>query len=63
MGLKYAGFLVTSCPLKKDSKARVMKSRNHRENLLTACYVSKELKFTKEGKEIMILQNKTDEWY
>uniref|UniRef100_A0A0K0G5D0 VWFA domain-containing protein n=1 Tax=Strongyloides venezuelensis TaxID=75913 RepID=A0A0K0G5D0_STRVS len=31
------------------------------DNPLTACHVFKELKFTEEGKEIMILRNKSDE--
>uniref|UniRef100_A0A0K0F7K8 Cation-transporting ATPase n=1 Tax=Strongyloides venezuelensis TaxID=75913 RepID=A0A0K0F7K8_STRVS len=70
-GLTFAGFLVISCPLKKDTKAMVkeIKESCHSvvmitgDNPLTACHVSKELKFTEEGKEIMILQNKSDEWY
>uniref|UniRef100_A0A0N5CIA8 Cation-transporting ATPase n=1 Tax=Strongyloides papillosus TaxID=174720 RepID=A0A0N5CIA8_STREA len=70
-GLTFAGFLVISCPLKKDTKAMVKEIKESCHSVamitgddpLTACHVSKELKFNEEGKEIMILQNKGDEWY
>uniref|UniRef100_A0A0N4ZFJ5 Cation-transporting ATPase n=1 Tax=Parastrongyloides trichosuri TaxID=131310 RepID=A0A0N4ZFJ5_PARTI len=68
--LIFAGFLVISCPLKKDTKAMIkeIKESGHAvvmitgDNPLTACHVSKQLKFTEEGKKIMILENENDEW-
>ncbi|CEF67827.1 Cation-transporting P-type ATPase family and Cation-transporting P-type ATPase, subfamily V and P-type ATPase, A domain and HAD-like domain and P-type ATPase, cytoplasmic domain N-containing protein [Strongyloides ratti] len=70
-GLTFAGFLVISCPLKKDTKAMIkeIKESGHSvvmitgDNPLTACHVSRELKFTEEGKEIMILQKEDEKWY
>nr|NVI71682.1 putative cation-transporting ATPase 13A1 [Cucujiformia] len=65
--LDFAGFVIISCPLKTDSKAAIRELQNasHRavmitgDNPLTACHVSKELKFT--NKAILILVQ-TDDW-
>nr|NVI71688.1 putative cation-transporting ATPase 13A1 [Cucujiformia] len=66
--LNFAGFIIISCPLKSDSRAvvRELQNASHRvvmitgDNPLTACHVSKELKFT--NKTILILINKNDDW-
>nr|NVI71689.1 putative cation-transporting ATPase 13A1 [Cucujiformia] len=65
--LVFAGFVIISCPLKADSKAvvRELQNASHRvvmitgDNPLTACHVSKELKFT--DKPILNLI-KHDDW-
>nr|NVI71714.1 putative cation-transporting ATPase 13A1 [Cucujiformia] len=65
--LTFAGFVIISCPVKSDSKAVIKELQNasHRvvmitgDNPLTACYVSKELKFT--SKPIVNLV-KQDDW-
>nr|MBE5724991.1 putative cation-transporting ATPase 13A1 [Cucujiformia] len=67
--LDFAGFVIISCPLKTDSKAaiRELQHASHKvimitgDNPLTACHVSKELKFT--NKPILNLVEHEDwEW-
>nr|MBE5724996.1 putative cation-transporting ATPase 13A1 [Cucujiformia] len=65
--LTFAGFIIISCPLKTDSKAviRELQNASHKvvmitgDNPLTACHVSKELKFT--SKPILNLV-KNEDW-
>jgi cation-transporting ATPase 13A1 len=66
--LKFAGFVIISCPLKTDSKnvIRELQNASHcvvmitGDNPLTACHVAKELKIT--TKTTLNLTENPDEW-
>ncbi|CAH1117439.1 unnamed protein product [Phaedon cochleariae] len=68
--LKFAGFVIISCPLKADSKS-VIKELQHAshksvmitgDNPLTACHVAKELKFTSKSTLILTENEDTFHW-
>ncbi len=67
--LRFAGFIIISCPLKSDSKAvikEILHSSHHitmitGDNPLTACHVANELKMIHK-KHALVLAKQADQW-
>lgn len=68
--LKFAGFVIISCPMKPDSKSvikELVASSHHvmmitGDNPLTACHVAKQLRFCRTSSMLILTQTEADNW-